>query len=306
MRAAFRSAALQPPGLRRRRGATHPEPLVLQLQRTIGNRATTRLLQRQPTATEEEVRADVERERARFDARMAEDKLRRAEAAEHLKPHSLKQAGITTDSQVDGETPKWIQAALAESQKLRPYLKDKFPGSAITAKGAFEIHTRAPEFHEAVKTARNVPGTLTKHQLEERFGKVAGVFNRSTRVIHVRSYTQFGNALHEAMHRVAHPAFHGFWDEFINEGVTQFFTDCLLVEQGLSRVTNHEYKRELECANNLVAATDFDTVARAYFLNDADKLRQALMTRFNLELDTLRRELRSGKLCERLAAASRP
>jgi hypothetical protein len=305
MRAALRSAALHQPGLRRRRGATHPEPLVLQLQRTIGNRATTRLLQRQPTATEEEVRADVERERARFDARMAEDKLRRAEAAERLKPHALKQAGITTDSQVDDETPKWIQAALAESEKLRPYLKDKFPGSAITAKGAFEIHGDPDDFNEAVKTAKGVSEPLTKRQLAERYGTVGGVFNRKTRKIHVRSHTKFGHAMHEAMHRVAHPAFHGFWEEFINEGVTQLFADCVLVEQGLTPVTDHDYKAELACAKALVAATNLDTVARAYFLNDG-KLRDALMARFGIRLDALRQEIHAGTFCRRFAPASRP
>ena len=76
---------------------------------------------------------------------------------------------------------------------------------------------------------------MTKKERAAAYGRIGGFFDRSNGVIHVRSRTKFGHALHEAMHKVAHPGFHGFWGEFINEGVTQYFADCLLREQGLPR-----------------------------------------------------------------------
>jgi len=89
MRTRIRSEAQQHAG-RRRHVARQPpdEELVLRLQRTIGNRATTQLL-RQPTMTEEEVLADVAQERARFDAAKRTHQQRLAQYAE-LKPHALK------------------------------------------------------------------------------------------------------------------------------------------------------------------------------------------------------------------------
>lgn len=39
---------------------------------------------------------------------------------------------------------------------------------------------------------------------------------------------------------------------FLDEGVTQYFTDLVLEEQGLDRMKGHLYKDELDCANRLV------------------------------------------------------
>jgi hypothetical protein len=253
-------------GGRRRSGAVMPPPdvaHVLRLQRTIGNRATTRLL-RQPVA----------------------------------QPHALKTAGITTDSKIDRNTPKWIQAAFDESQVLRPYLRGKFPGSSVTD-GKFKIYDDEKSFNEAAKRKENDSRQLTPTELATEYGDWGGFYDRQTHMVHVRSRTKFGNALHEAMHRVAHPAFDGFWDKFVNEGVTQYFTDCLLKEQGLPEVTNHKYQAELACAKQLIADTSWEMVASAYFLND-QRLREAVERRLKLNTDTLRKDLRANKVCARL------
>jgi len=101
------------------------------------------------------------------------------------------------------------------------------------------------------------------------------------------------------MHKVAHPVFHPYWGRLINEGVTQYFTDFLLKEQGLSEVTDHEYKGELACAKKLVAATSWQVVAAAYFLNDG-ALREALMNRLKLDTGTFVHELAAERICTRL------
>ena len=94
---------------------------------------------------------------------------------------------------------------------------------------------------------------LTQGERAAEVRHIGGYYDRSDKSVHVRSRTKFGHALHEAMHKVAHPVFKPYWGRLINEGVTQYFTDLLLREQGLSEVTDHEYKAELACARKLVA-----------------------------------------------------
>ena len=299
MLARVRSDAPHHTGARRRRGdALHPPDVaqVLRLQRTIGNRATARLLQRQPVATEEEVAADVAQERARFDAAKRTHERHRVQYAERA-PHALKSAGITTDSRVNEGTPKWIQAALAESRLLRQYLRGKFPAQAITDR--FRIHSDEDTFNEAVKTHLGNKDLMNKAQRAAAFGKLGGFYERGTNEVHVRSRTSFGHALHEAMHKVAHPVFKPYWKRFINEGVTQYFTDCLLKEQGLPAVTDHDYKDELACAKKLVEATSFQVVAAAYFLNDGT-LRETLQRRFKLEPIPFAEAIDAERICTRL------
>ena len=81
--------------------------------------------------------------------------------------------------------------------------------------------------------------------------------------------------------------------------MTQYFTDRVLREQGLSEVTDHEYTDELACAKKLVLATNEDMVARAYFLNE-QALREALMRRFQIDGGTLTREIGAERICTRL------
>ena len=101
------------------------------------------------------------------------------------------------------------------------------------------------------------------------------------------------------MHRVSSSGFRGFWGDFLNEGVTQLFADRLLVEHGLTEVTDHKYKDELACAEKLVALTDVNTVAGAYFQNDA-KLREAVHEEAERRSRTRCRALDGKTICSRL------
>ena len=268
MLARVRSDAPHRTGARRRGGAACQPPEVtqiLRLQRAIGNRATTRLLQRDATA---------------------------------VRPHSLQDAGITTTSRIDGKTRGHIQKAIEESEVLRPYLKGKFPAAAAT-EGTFEIHTDEQSFNDAYISYRHISDApRTDTERNKKYGGIGGFFDRSKNAIHVRSRSHFGHALHEAIHKLANPAFYGFWGELINEGVTQYFTDCVLREQGLPEVKDHEYKDHLICAQKLVTETDRDTVAREYFLGDG-ALAAALKKKWSLD-DMGFAKARVGGLCKRL------
>ena len=180
-------------------------PPVLRLQRAIGNRATARLL-RQATATEDDVRADVEAERARFDRARTVHARRLKEIDALDRPHVLKAAGIKTDSQVNDKTPGLIQAALAESRLLRPYVRGKFPALAITH-GRFEIHPLDKDFNRAAGAWRRLPPQTTDLQLEQAFKDIGGYYDRGKKKIHLRPHATFGHAVHESMHKVSHAGF---------------------------------------------------------------------------------------------------
>jgi hypothetical protein len=261
--ARVRSDAPHRTGARRRSGVACPPDVahVLRLQRTIGNRATTQLLQREA--------------------------------------HALKDAGITTTSRIDDKTRGLIQKAVEESEVLRPYLKGKFPRAAAT-EGTFEIHPDENSFNDAYISYRHISDApKTETERAKAYGGIGGFFDRSKNAIHVRSRSRFGHALHEAMHKLANPAFHGFWGDTINEGVTQYFTDCVLREQGLDEVKDTEYQDQLACAKKLVTATNRDTVAREYFLGDG-ALREALKQKWSLD-DVAFAKLRVGDgVCKRL------
>jgi hypothetical protein len=100
--------------------------------------------------------------------------------------------------------PQRIQTAIEESEELEPYLKDKFPKSLVTKD--FDIHSDEDEFNELAKSYLHNKDLMDKRKRAEAFGDIGGFFDRSTRHIHVRSRTHFGHAVHEAMHKVAHPA----------------------------------------------------------------------------------------------------
>jgi hypothetical protein len=57
--------------------------------------------------------------------------------------------------------------------------------------------------------------------------------------------------------------------EFLNEGLTQYFADIVLRDQGVPKFTDHAYKKELACATRFVDRFHLDSVARLYFLNDS-------------------------------------
>ena len=48
---------------------------------------------------------------------------------------------------------------------------------------------------------------MNEAQRAAAYGKIGGFYDRPTNEVHVRARTKFGHALHEAMHKVAHPVF---------------------------------------------------------------------------------------------------
>ena len=84
------------------------------------------------------------------------------------------------------------------------------------------------------------------------------------------------------MNKLSGPTVKNFLGVFINEGVTQYFTDLFLKEGKYEILTDHGYGDNLECAKKIISKTDEDTVAKAYFNNDT-KLISDLQTLLGLK-----------------------
>jgi len=86
--------------------------------------------------------------------------------------------------------------------------------------------------------------------------------------IFVVRYLKLGYVIHEFMHKLSGPTVKNMLGIFVNEGITQYFTDQFLTEGKYDILTDHGYKDNLDCANKIVSQTNEDTVAKAYFNND--------------------------------------
>jgi hypothetical protein len=287
---------------------------LLSLQQTAGNAAASALLSRQPAPAspartwlddffnplaqlweEWNVRAEVEEDRSRVEALKKQHEQRMREIEEREKPHVLKSKGVGTTTRVDESTAKLVQAALAESRVLRPYIKDKFPAASVP--GKVTIHDSDAEFEHSYVKLNEIKDSPAA--VKAQAAKVRGFFHRKSGTIHLRPTSTLGHALHEAVHKLASPAFLNFYGHFWEEGVAQYFADCVLTEQGLPRMKSHLYEDELRCAKRLVAFTSHDLVARAYFVNHTPLLDE-LVARLGGDPGTLRDLIKREKLCDRL------
>ena len=61
----------------------------------------------------------------------------------------------------------------------------------------------------------------------------------------------------------------------------------------------HEYEDRLACANKLVALTDWQAVAKAFFVNDGALL-EAVKKKLNMDVGPLRKALLDDTVCARL------
>ena len=244
-------------------------------------------------------RADAEAEKKRF-----EEARRRHE--ERLKPlpvgtfpvKVLKPAGLNTTTRVGSKTASLIQTTLDRSRALRPYIENKL--NRVFIPNGFKIHNTDAEFNSAYTTLHNlvIPfGSQEERDLE----KARGFFHAATKQIHLRPTANTGYALHEAIHKFADRGFRPVLGGFLDEGVTQYFTDMVLREQTLDPMTHH-YGKQLACAQHLVRAFTHDVVARAFFQGGAslNQLMQQVLSRLRVDMATLVRLRTDGALCERI------
>lgn len=182
--------------------------------------------------------------------------------AEKKKKTIAEENGITSRQLVkDGSTLAVIDKMFEASQVLKGYVDPK--KNPIAEKGKFKVEYG----YESLLSAYKKCGHSDKLD-----GKIGGFFCRNTGVIHTvegfngkERTAEFGNLIHEAVHKKSAAMLASIFTPFVNEGVTQYFADKILEEQGLGAYKRHEYNDQLECATHLVRVAGIDEVAKFYF-----------------------------------------
>jgi uncharacterized protein DUF4157 len=185
---------------------------------------------------------------------------------------TLKNEGVDLNDPVAGGTAAIIDRVLARNARLAPFIGDSLKaGFTIAEKGKFVQASTDGNFDDAFRKAYGSSSdSVPKHTL--------GFLDSKKSIIHLRPGANFGTALHEAVHRLASPTLYRVYlpkankisselTEVLKEGLTAFFTDLILKEEGLPNF-NDAYRSKKKKAEALIAAlgTDgFDLIATLNF-----------------------------------------
>ncbi|MGH7908962.1 MAG: hypothetical protein ACRENW_03815 [Thermodesulfobacteriota bacterium] len=235
----------------------------------------------------------------RFETARKEHEKRLAPPPLNLFPLEVfKRAGVKPITIVGNTTASLIQTVLERSRALRPYIGQKL-GRVMIPKN-FIHHGSDPQFNAAYTKLHKIVIQFGSKEEKELITK-RGFYHRQTDAIHLRPYANVGDALHEAIHKFSSPGFRTIFGGYLDEGVTQYFTDLVLEEQGLGKMTTHSYQDQLRCANQLVGLFSHDLVAKAYFRGvGLESLARNVAGRLNSNLTELTRLKRDDTLCKRL------
>ena len=220
----------------------------------------------------------VTQQRAR--AGQAAQLLQRQPAEGSAKPapakqKNLKDAGVLVDDPVDQtKTAQLIDTVLQRNTRLAPYIGDKIKGGfKIAEKGKFVKEQRDADFDTSFQSTNKTKDTVPK--------STVGFYDYDKSVVHLRPDARFATALHESVHRLASPTIYksylsqanavsGDLMDIVKEGLTAYFTDLILNDEGLPNFNdaNRTHKKKVEA---LVAklkdsgADGFDLVAKLHF-----------------------------------------
>jgi Domain of unknown function (DUF4157) len=199
------------------------------------------------------------------------------------KKTTLQSEGVDSNDPVAGKTAGVIDAVLARNQRLAPYIGERIKTVKIGEKGKFVHEVNDKNFENAHKEA---------FDSDPDSGTVGFYDHAKTKEIHLRSAAKFGTALHEAVHKMAAPSLYTYHLveakhisnnllKVMAEGVTAFFTDSILHDEGLPDF-NDAYRTLKDKAKTLVDALNksgadgFDLLARYNFKGDARAIGNAL------------------------------
>ena len=206
----------------------------------------------------------------------------------------LKRAGLKTTTRADKKTPVLIQTALEQSLVLRPFIATKLAKITI-AKNFFHYGPDPAEFnYQYLKLHKIVIPSGSKE--EKDLLNIRGFYHRPTDSIHLRQTANVGDALPLAIHKFSSPAFYNFFGNSIATGLSLYFANLVLAEQGLVQTMPEQLRDQLRCATDLAGLVGLNMAGKAYFENHLD-LRRHLKT--NLSIGPVRdEELAGGALCK--------
>ena len=235
-----------------------------------------------------------EQERLQFES----DKRRFEEAREEharaiIPPQSIdafKKAGVKSPrTNIDRNTARLLDVVLRQSNILRRYLRTKIK----IAGDKFIIKGSDAEFEHAYRKLHDIrPGSKEWDEVETK----RAFYHRKSDTIYLRPRSSYSDALHESIHKFSQSGFRNVFGKFLDEGVTQYFTDIVLEEQGLEKGSSL-YGPNLRCAKDLFALAGFGLVAKSYFDGDAD-LVNFLAKKLNISLVDFHGD--SSKWCDKL------
>jgi Domain of unknown function (DUF4157) len=268
--------------------------------------ASGRLIQRQAANdTEDAVAADVEEERKRFEAakRQHQDALAQAktiadtdqarldyqdaesqfakakeqQARASVPPQptdALQHAGKTTRTTVGPETGDLMDAVLRQSNILRRHLSTKIK----IAGSKFVIENSDPEFDNAYRTLHRLkPGSEEWNGTKD----VRGFYHPPSDSIHLRPGSNYGQAVHESIHKFSQPGFRAMFGGFLDEGVTQYLADLVLEEQGLEKGRTL-YDDNLKCARKLINEVANLGLVAGYYFDGETSLVTKLLAKYHV------------------------
>lgn len=180
------------------------------------------------------------------------------------------QKGYDPDSTIVNEKdmPDAIEQMIQTSSTLQPYL-DASAGK-VGEKGKFKVKIGYANLLAAYKECYG-------HEYDGD-GEIGGFYCRKNDMIYVvagsgkERTSTLGDAVHEGVHKKSKSGFANLFTDFLNEGVTQFFADKVLVDQKLPEYKGHNYKQQLACAKDMVRIAGMDDVAKEYFQGNNDLL----------------------------------
>jgi len=199
--------------------------------------------------------------------RQPTDKPKETPAPQPAKSKTLQESKVDTADPVAGQTTQIIDAVLQRNQRLAPYIGDKLKkGFGVAAKGKFKQDVTDGTFSDAHKAAFG----------SEPESYVMGFYDYvNTKTIHVRPSAVFGTALHETVHSLASPQLYtalptidkvsSHLVNILTEGVTAYFTDIILNDEGLTNFNDAYINQKEEVETKLLKPLGFDVLANFNF-----------------------------------------
>lgn len=205
------------------------------------------------------------------DATLFELKSKNLERNEDLEFESiLKKEGLKTTTFVDKKTPVIIQSLLEQKNVLSPFIATKI--SQISIPKSYVYYPWDETFTSAyVRITKTVVPFGSRE--EKKLLNIRGFYHPQTGTIHVRPRTNFGMSLLLAIQKLSHPGFRGFFGGEVHKGVSYYFANAVLREQGLEPLQIENMQDPLNCAEDLSAVVGFSLVGKAYFQSPVDLIK---------------------------------
>ncbi len=231
-----------------------------------------------------------------------------AESLEVVRARLMLAGGVPgAGSRVGSGTGDTVEALIESSSTLAPFIEGKRRGTQVGAKGQFNVYDFDEQFRAAHdRLERRVTPNTGASQRD--VPRPMGFFHRRSDSIHLPPTATLGQALHEGIHKYSSVGMQSALGVYLNEGVTQVFTDEVLSEHKVSGSTRHAYAGQLRCARKVVGWFGLERVGHAFFTaTGLGALATDLDSRLGLKDAVERVRLandRGGEgLCERIEAA---